>query len=194
MRISISMCLRQHLLHIQSSSLKLRHMFKFNTQRSTITGSECETFEGTEYRSQSAWQITVRMSNHSVTVTLSNTSSTLTYGYVDFHTRSHHYNKHGPNYTFHLKLPSEPTHLYEPYLHTSLCFTFKNKAWRRNSRIHEVHWRWTWTWRDRQSYVTTILHNFRFPHSAFVMFGEEHMKRVVSQIPFNVPIVFNVTA
>jgi hypothetical protein len=73
MRISISMCLRQHLLHIQSSSLKLRHMFKFNTQRSTITGSECETFEGTEYRSQSAWQITVRMSNHSVTVTLSNT-------------------------------------------------------------------------------------------------------------------------
>jgi hypothetical protein len=73
MRISISMCLRQHLLHIQSSSLKLRHIFKFNTQRSTITGSECETFEGTEYRSQSAWQITVRMSNHSVTVTLSNT-------------------------------------------------------------------------------------------------------------------------
>ena len=73
MRISISMCLRQHLLHIQSSSLKLRHMFKFNTQRSTITGSECETFEGTEYRSQSINKITIRMSNHSATVTLSNT-------------------------------------------------------------------------------------------------------------------------
>jgi hypothetical protein len=53
MRISISKCLRQHLLHIQTSSLKLRHMFKFNTKRSTIAGSECETFEGTEYRSQS---------------------------------------------------------------------------------------------------------------------------------------------
>ena len=53
MRISISKYLRQHLLHIQSSSLKLRHMFKFNTKRSTIAGSECETFEGTEYRSQS---------------------------------------------------------------------------------------------------------------------------------------------
>ena len=73
MRISISICLRQHLLHIQSSSVKLRHMFKFNTQRSTIAGSECETFEGTEYRSQSVCQITVRMSNHSVTFTLSNT-------------------------------------------------------------------------------------------------------------------------
>ena len=73
MRISISKYLRQHLLHIQSSSLKLRHMFKFNTKRSTIAGSECETFEGTEYRSQSVCKITVRMSNHSVTVTLSNT-------------------------------------------------------------------------------------------------------------------------
>jgi hypothetical protein len=47
-------------------------MFKFNTQRSTITGSECVTFERTEYRSQSVCQITVRTSNHSVTVTLSN--------------------------------------------------------------------------------------------------------------------------
>ncbi len=75
MRISISMCLWQHLLHIQSSSLKLRHMFKFNTpsQRSTITGSECETFEGTEYWSQSVCQITIRVSNHSATVTVSNT-------------------------------------------------------------------------------------------------------------------------
>lgn len=73
MRISISMCLRQHLLHIQSSSLKLRHMFKFNTQRSTITGSECETFEGTEYRLQSVVSNQVRKSNHFVTVTWSNT-------------------------------------------------------------------------------------------------------------------------
>jgi hypothetical protein len=48
-------------------------MFKFNTKRSTIAGSECETFEGIKYRSQSVCKITVRMSNHSVTVTLSNT-------------------------------------------------------------------------------------------------------------------------
>jgi len=75
MRISISMCLRQHILHIKSSSLKLRHMFKVDTKCSTIAGSECETFEGSEYWSQSVCQITlaIRMSNHSATVTVSNT-------------------------------------------------------------------------------------------------------------------------
>lgn len=193
MRISISMCLRQHLLHIQSSSLKLRHIFKFNTQRSTITGSECETFEGTEM------SITVRMANHSPYVKSLCNRHIKQHSHMDTSIFTHaHITTTGTVQITHFisNFHSNPlismNRRDEPYLHTSLCFTFKNKAWRRNSRIHEVHWRWSR--RDRQSYVTTILHNFRFPHSAFVIFGEEHTKRVVSQIPFNVPIVFNVTA
>ena len=191
MRISISMCLRQHLLHIQSSSLKLRHMFKFNTQRSTITGSECETFGGTENRLQSAVSNQVRKSNHFVTVTWSNTHIWIcrfSHTLASLQLQQTRTKLHISSQT------SIRTHSSLWTVHTSLCFTIKNKSWRRNSRIHEVHWRWSMTRSSKLRYHNSP--QFPFPTFSFCNIWRGTRWPVVSQIPFNVPImiVFNVTA
>lgn len=161
MRISISMCLRQHLLHIQSSSLKLRHMFKFNTKRSTIAGSECETFEGTEYRSQSVCKITVRMSNHSVTVTLSNTHiwirrSSHTLASLQ-QTRSKLHISSQTSIRTHSSLWTVLTHFFLLHVQEQSLTTI--------SRIHEVHWRLNMTRLSKLRYHNSP--QFPFPTFSF---------------------------
>ena len=190
MRISISMCLRQHLLHIQSSSLKLRHMFKFNTQRSTIAGSECETFEGTKYWSQSVCQITIHMSNHSATVTVSNThigirrfSHTLA---SPQQTRSKLHISSQTSIRTHSSLWTVLTHFFMLHVQEqSLTTELKDS---RSSLKMDM---------DMTRSSKLRYHNspqFPFPTFSFCNIWRGTRWPVVSQIPFNVPIVFNVTA
>ena len=169
MRISISKYLRQHLLHIQSSSLKLRHMFKFNTKRSTIAGSECETFEGTEYRSQSVCK------NHSPYVKSLCNRHIKQYSHMDTSIFTHA--------SITTTNTVQVTHFISnfhpnPLISMNRTYTLLSAS-RSRTKLDDGTQGFTkftedWTWRDCQSYVTTILNNFRFPHSAFAIFGAEH--------------------